>query len=134
MYSMKKLLSQVVAGVAGLYAAAQFVPGVEVKVHSDSSFFGFPITAQWQIFLLLGVILGLLNYFLRPLLNLITLPLRIITLGLFSIITSMAMIWILDIMFAEFYAPWLFPLLYAALIVWGINLVLQAFLVKDKDI
>jgi len=130
---MKSLFSQIIAAVAGLWIASSFIPGVIIKTHTDSSFFGFPLTAQWQLFLVLGIILGLLNFFVKPILNAITLPLRIITLGLFSIIVSMAMIWISDLMFDEIYIPWLFPLLWTTLIVWGINLVIQKLLLKNED-
>ncbi len=130
---MKKLLSHIVSAIAGLWLASNYVPGVVIRLYSDSSFFGFPLTAQWQIFLVLGVILGLLNFFLKPVINAFTLPLRIITLGLFSILVNMAMIWLLDIMFAEAYIPWLWPLLYTSLIVWGINLAIQKILIKDEE-
>lgn len=125
---MKSILSQIVSAVSGLWLASSFVPGVIAKIYPDSNFFGFSLTSEWQIFLILGIILGLLNFFVRPVLNAITLPLRIITLGLFSIATSMAMIWILDLMFAEIYIPWLFPLLYTTLIVWGLNTIFGFFL------
>lgn len=128
---MKSLISQIIAGVSGLWIASSFVPGVAIKMNNDSSFFGFPLTAEWQFFLILGIILGLLNFFVKPILNAITLPLRIITLGFFSIVVGMAMIWILDLMFAEIYIPWLFPLLWATLIVWGINLIISKVIIRE---
>lgn len=130
---MRSLLSQIIAGVGGLQIASSFVPGVIIKAHTDSAFFGFPLTAQWQLILILGVMLGLLNFFVKPILNAITLPLRIITLGIFSIVVSMAMIWILDLMFTEMYIPWLFPLLWTTLIVWALGLVIEKILVKNED-
>lgn len=130
---MKRLLSQIVAGVAGLWLASLFVQGVVVRVYPESNFFGFPLTAQWEIFLVLGVILGLLNYFVRPILKSLALPLEIITLGLFSLIINMAMIWFLDLMFDELYVPWMFPLLYTTLIIWIINLIILKLIFKEKD-
>jgi len=130
---MKKLFSQVVAAIAGLWLAALFVPLVVVRVYPESSFFGIPLAEQWQILLVLGIILGLLNYFVRPILKAIALPLELLTLGLFSIVINMAMLWFLDLMFDEFYVPWLLPLLYTTLIVWGLNFIIQKFLIKGKD-
>jgi len=129
---MKSLFSQIIAAVAGLWTASSFVRGAIIEINSESNFFGFPLTAKWQFFLILGIILGLLNFFVKPVLNAITLPLRIITLGFFSIVVSMAMIWILDLMFLEVSIPWLYPLLWTTLIVWGINLILHFFL-QEKD-
>jgi len=96
---MRKLLSQVAGAGIGLWLVTLFVPGVVVKVFPDSNFFGFQLTALWQIFLLLGIILGLLNYFVKPVLKIISLPLEILTLGLFSIAMNMALLWFLDFFF-----------------------------------
>lgn len=130
---MKKLLSQIVSATLGLWLATLFVQGVAVSAYADSSFFGIPLVSQWQVFLVLGIILGLLNYFVRPILKAITLPLEIITLGLFSLVINMGLIWFLDLMFTELYVPWMWPLLYTTLIVWALNLIIQKFLIKEKD-
>ncbi len=122
---MKKLLSQIAAGVLGLWLAVMFVPGVKVELLPDSNFFGIHLTAQWQIFLLLGIVLGLLNYFLKPILKALALPLEIITLGLFSFVINMGLVWLIDYNFKEFSAPILYPLLLTTLIVWGLNFVLS---------
>jgi putative membrane protein len=130
--AMKSLLSQVAAAISGLWLASSFVPGVVIRIYSDSSFFGFALNAQWQILLILGILLGLLNFFVKPILNAISLPLRIITLGLFSIVISMGMIWALDLMFAELYVPWLYPLLWTTLVIWGLSIIFDFFL-KNKN-
>lgn len=130
---MKKLLSQIIAAIAGLWLAVKFIPLAAVRVYPESSFFSIPLTEQWQIFLVLGIILGLLNHFIRPILKAIALPLELLTLGLFSIVINMAMIWFLDLMFDELYIPWFWPLLYTTLIVWALNLIIEKFLIKDKD-
>ncbi len=129
---VKKLLSQVIAAGAGLFLAVKYVPEVAATLYPDSNFFGIPLTAQWQIFLILGIVLGFLNYFVKPILKLLALPLELITLGFFSIIISMAMTWIVDMMFRELYAPLILPLLYTTLIIWGINFVIQILLIRGK--
>ena len=128
---MKKFLSQIISAILGLYLAITFIPRATVELLPDSGFFGFPITAIWQIILILGLILGLLNFFVKPILNAITLPLRIITLGLFGFVVNMALVWIIDSMFKELSVPWLYPLLWTTLIIWGINTLLS-LLIKEK--
>jgi putative membrane protein len=130
---MRKLLSQIIAAILGLWLATLFVPGVIIRAYPTSNFFGFPLTAQWEILLVLGFVLGLLNYFLKPLLKTLALPLEIITLGLFTIVINMALIWLLDMMFDELSIPFLLPLLYTTLIIWGLSIVIKLFLVKNKD-
>mgnify|MGYP001620161744 CR=1 len=124
---MRNLLFNIIAAGAGLWLASLYVPGVKVAVISGSNFFGFPITQDWQIILTLGIILGLLNFFVKPILDIITLPLRIITLGIFGFFVNMSLIWIVDVMFKEFSAPWFWPLLYTTLIIWGLNVILSLF-------
>jgi len=130
---MGKLLSQIIAAILGLWLATMFVPGVIIRAYPTSNFFGFSLTAQWQIFLVLGIVLGLLNYFLKPLLKILSLPLEIISLGIFTIVINMALIWILDMMFDELSVPVFLPLLYTSLVIWGLNIIIGSFLIKNKN-
>ncbi len=121
-----------VAAGLGLWLATLLMPGaVQVKLLPDSNFFGIKLAALWQIFLLLAIILGLLNFFVKPVLKILALPLQIITLGLFSIAISMAMIWAVDAIFKELTVPLFFPLLYTSLLIWLCNLIISKILVKE---
>lgn len=115
----------------GIFLATIFIQGVRVTIFSDSNFFGFPITATWQLFILFGLILGLLNFFVKPILDVITLPLRILTLGLFTFVINMALVFALDIIFGELSIGLYLPLIYTTLIIWGLNLLLSIF-TKEK--
>jgi uncharacterized membrane protein YvlD (DUF360 family) len=128
---MKKLLSHMVSAGLGIFLATIFIQGVRVTIFSDSNFFGFPITATWQLFILFGLILGLLNFFVKPILDVITLPLRILTLGLFTFVINMALVFALDIIFGELSIGLYLPLVYTTLIIWGLNLLLSIF-TKEK--
>lgn len=130
---MKKILSQIISAILGLWLSTLFVQGVIVRAYSDSNFFGFNISYQWQMFLILGILLGCLNYFIKPFLKTFYLPLEIVTLGLFSILISAGFIWILDIIFDELYVPWFYPLAYTALIIWGLNLIISNFVLKTYE-
>jgi len=128
---MKRFLINIIAAGLGLYLAALLIPDVTVSVYPDSSFFGISIKAQWQIFLILGIILGLLNYFVKPILKVLSLPLQIITLGLFGLIINLGLIYIVDLIFKELYIGLWMPLVYTALIIWGINTVLSLIVKED---
>jgi putative membrane protein len=130
---MKRLLSQIVAASIGLWLATLFVPQVIVRTYPGSNFFGFPLTAQWELFLVLGIVLGLLNYFLKPLLKTLALPLEIVTLGLFTIVINIGLLWLLTLMFDELTVPFILPILYTTLIIWGLNLIIGFFLIKNKE-
>ena len=121
---MEKLFWRIVAGILGIFLAIKFVPGVSLEVLPDSSFFGIKLTQFWQILFLVGGILGLINFFIKPILDKITLPLKILTFGLFSLILNMVIIWILDILFLEFQILGIISLFWTTIIVWLINFLL----------
>ena len=129
---MRKLFSRIIVAALGLWLAMLFVPGFTITAYPTSNFFGLALTAQWEIILLLGIVLGLLNYFLEPALKALSLPLEIISLGLFTIVINMGLIWLLDMMFDELSVPIFLPLLYTALIVWGLNIITEFFLNKKN--
>jgi len=122
---MEKLFWHIVAGILGVFLATKFVPGVSLEIIPGKSiFFEIVLTQNWQILLLVGGILGFVNFFIKPILDKITLPLKILTFGFFSLILNMAIIWVLDILFLEFQVLTLFSLFWTTIICWGINLIL----------
>lgn len=118
---LRNLFLQIITGILGLWLAAEFVSGVE-------------ITNSWSTLLWAGLILGLINFFIKPILNLIALPLRIITLGLFSLVINMGIIWMVDIIFPELIISGIVPLFYATLIVWALSILIPKFFPKKKAI
>ena len=110
---------QIIAGIASLWLATKFVSGVE--------FIG-----EIQYLLIAGCALGLINFFIKPLLKIITLPLRILTFGLFSLVINMAVVWIIDIFFPELIIQGIIPLFWTTLIIWGVSLFLGLYVPKRK--
>jgi len=113
-----RLFLQIVAGILGIWLAIRYVPGVE-----------FIEDGNWQTLVLTGVILGLINFFIKPILKVITLPLRIITFGLFGLVINILMIWMVSFIFSELIFPEqiiqkIIAFFWTSLIVWGINFIL----------
>lgn len=54
------------------------------------------VTADVASAAIFALVLGLLNAFVRPVLWLLTLPLTIVTLGLFSLVLNLIMFWLAD--------------------------------------
>jgi len=105
-----KLLFHIISGFLGLWIAAKVVPGVE--------FYGTYISL-----LIMGIVLGLLNHFLKPILQSLSFPIKVLTLGLSSLVLNMAVIWLIEIIFPrELEITGLIPLFWTTLIVWGLNL------------
>jgi putative membrane protein len=105
------LFLQILAGILGIWLSVIYLPEVE-------------FTGSWQKLILAGAILGLINFFIKPILKVITLPLRILTFGLFGLVINMLMVWLVDIIFPELIISGIIPLFLTSLIVWGINVIL----------
>lgn len=116
---MDRLFWHIVVGILGIFLGTRFVPGVSLElIPGESSFLGIEFTATWQILVLVGAILGLVNFFIKPLVKIVTLPLRILTFGLFGIVVNMLMIWLVDIFFLELTIQGIVALFWLTVIVW----------------
>jgi len=108
----KSILWNILASIIGLLLAVLFVPNVWI----DGDY-----THNAKTILFAGVVLGLLNCFAKPILNLLTLPLRILTLGLISIVINILIIWAIDILFPSFHIKGLTALVLTSVVVFIAN-------------
>jgi len=130
---MNSLILQIIAGILGIFLGTRFVPGVSLEIiPGQSSLFGIEFTAVWQILLLIGSCLGLINFFIKPILKIITLPLRVLTFGLFSLVINITMVWIVDILFPELTISGIIPLFWTTIIIWGVSLLLGLYKPRRK--
>jgi len=120
---MRNLFWQILVSILAIFLAVKFVPGVTLHVIPGKSiYFGIKFTQDWQILIFVGIVLGLINFFIKPILNLITLPLRILTLGFFSLIINTVIIFFLDVFFPELEISGISALFFTSLIIWVLNL------------
>jgi len=71
---MKDFLVRWLLNGIGLVVAVSIVPGIRVE--------------GWKTTAVAALVLGLLNTFVRPLLTLLTLPVNVLTLGLFTLVIN----------------------------------------------
>ena len=116
---MVRLLIRFAVVAAAVYAAAYLVPGVEVREGLAS-------------LALVAGILGLVNATLGTVLRILSLPVRAATLGLFSIVINMAVLWattrITDRIQVEDFAA----LFWASLVIAAVTMVL-GWVLPDRD-
>ncbi len=98
----------IIIGSVAFLIAVRFVDGV----YGDT-----------QSVIIAGVVLGFMNFLIRPVLKIITLPLRILTLGLFTFIINIAIVWFVKALFPELVIDGIAALLYTTVIVWAIEFV-----------
>ena len=105
------LLTRLLVVVLALLLVAEFVPGIEVE--------GF-YTA-----LIVAIILGLLNITIKPILFVLTLPITLLTFGLFSFVLNGLIFWFVASFVEGFSVDGFVPAFIGALIVtlcsWLIN-------------
>jgi putative membrane protein len=105
-----KLLFHIISGALGLFLAARYVSGVE-------------FTGTYKSLLIIGAAIGLVNFFIKPFLKAATLPIRILTFGLFTLLINMFLVWLVaDVIFSkDFEIKGLVPLFWTTIIIWALN-------------
>lgn len=63
---------------------------------------GVSVTGGWQVALIVALVLGLLNIFIKPILVFLTLPATVITLGLFLFVINAVIIMLCDTLVSGF--------------------------------
>ena len=115
-----KLLFHIVSGILGLFLAARFIPEVE--------FIG-----SYNILIIIGGTLGIINFLIKPVLRAISLPIRMLTLGIFSLIINMGMVWLIEILFPKnLEITGLLPLFLTTIIIWSLNFFFGTYSPKKK--
>ena len=114
---MMKLLLRWVVAVVALLAAARLVPGIEVSGNA------------WIAYAGMAVVLGLVNAVVRPILKLLSCPLIILTLGLFTLVINAAMLllasWIAGLLGIGFMVDGFWPAFWGGLVISIVSFVLS---------
>lgn len=108
---LAKLIIYTIGSGFALYVSARFVPGVE-------------FSGAWGILAVAGFAIALLNLAIAPALKLLSLPLRILTLNLFSLVIDMSMVWLADALVPELRIHGIWPLFLATIIIMLTNSIL----------
>jgi putative membrane protein len=122
---MKLLIRWVITALA-LFVAVWLVPGIEVEGNG------------WIVYAVMAVILGLVNAIVRPLLKLLTCPLIILTLGLFTLVINGLTLWLSSSIAVNwfnvgFYVNGFLPAFLGGLIVSVVTVILSALIRDDED-
>jgi putative membrane protein len=102
-------LVQTLTNAAALAITVQILPGVDV--HSR-----YPVLAL----LLIAVVFGLLNAFVKPVIHLVALPLLLGSLGLVLVVVDALILWLLDLVFPSLFSVDGIGRLFAAAVVVGL--------------
>jgi putative membrane protein len=81
---MNNLIIRLAINAVALYLAVGtgWIAGIEAQ------------STQWWAYIVMGLIFGVVNAILRPILKLLTCPLILLTLGLFTLVINTALFWL----------------------------------------
>lgn len=110
---LRALLQVVLNGIAVLIAA-KLVPGIHY-------------TGSLPYLLLVGLVMGLLNLLVKPLALLLSLPLIVVTLGLFYLVVNGAMLYLADLLLKDLRIDGCLPAILGGVVIAVFNWVVRAF-------
>jgi putative membrane protein len=108
---------------AALWAATRLVPGIT-------------FTGDWRLLFVVALVFGVLNVLVRPVLMLLTFPLLLVTLGLFTFILNAFMLWLTsavsEALGLGFHVAGFGPAFLGALVVTVVSFGLSMFLMPPR--
>jgi len=99
---MLKALLHIIATAGGLLLIAHYIPGITI--------------ANFTVAVIIAILWGFIGLTVRPVLGLLTLPINILTLGLFSFVLNALLFWVLSIFVPGFEVSGFIPALQGSLI------------------
>jgi putative membrane protein len=116
---LAKLIAFTIGSGAALFFAARIVPGVEYS-------------GSWEVLAIAGFAIALLNLTIAPILKILSLPLRILTFNLFSLVIDMAMVWVADLLIPELNIIGLTPLFLTTIAIMALNYLLWTIILSPS--
>lgn len=111
---MNRLLLHLLGNSLALYAAALLIKGVSLS----GNIFDL---------LIAGFILGILNFFLKPILKILSAPLILLTLGLFIFIINLFILWLAQYILPSFVIQGFWAYFWTLVIITTINFLINHY-------
>lgn len=97
---MRRFVIQIVVNALALWVAGWVLPGMHIEAASvvGSDIGGAEGSASTintiLAYLFIGVVFGVVNSLVKPIVKLLSLPVTVLTLGLFTVVINAAMLWL----------------------------------------
>ena len=116
-----KILVQIVANGIGLWVARELLAP------------NFQLAGGFATIALAAIVLGIIQAFARPILKIFSFPLILVTLGLFNIVISMALLWLLDFALPQLSISGVWTYVWTVALLWLANLLVTMAFPKDES-
>jgi putative membrane protein len=116
---MLRALLQIVLNGFGVFVASRLVPGIHYR-------------GTWQFLLVVGLVIGIINLLVRPIVTFFSFPLIILSLGLFFLVINGFMLWLAArLMPAHLTVAGCMPAILGGLVIAILNWLVHAFTAND---
>ena len=112
---LSQLIIRVLTNALAIYVAANIVPGFHLEEDGLT------------VLLTAGFILGMINFFIKPILKLLSAPIILLTLGLFTILINIAMLLLLDYFMPAIQIDGYWAAFWAMLVISAVNFFIGFF-------
>ena len=106
---IQSLILRIASNALGLYVAALIVNGVTYK--------------GWLSLVIAGAVIGLVNFFVKPIISLLSLPIIFVTFGIFLLVINALLLLLASAIVPDFYIDGFVPALLTFLIMYATNLI-----------
>ena len=114
-----RFLAQIIINALAIFLAAYLVPGIIF----EGSFFNL---------LIAGLVLGLVNFFIKPILKLVSRPLIFLSFGLFTIVINIILLFLVAYLLPELLISNFWAALWGVLIISLVNIFFSVFTKKKR--
>jgi putative membrane protein len=115
-----QLILRLIVNIGALWLAAQFISGINYS-------------NNWRVLVVAGVVLGLLNMFIKPILKLITAPCLWLLLGLlFPLVVNLLILYLAAWLVPGFQIEGLIAALLGTIVISVINFILSLIFIRRK--
>lgn len=116
---MKDIIIRLVINIVALLVVVNILSGV--------------IIPSWGVLLAVAIVIAILNAFIKPFLLVLTIPINIFTLGIFTLFINAFLFWFTSVLVKGFYVQNFWAAFWGALIFSIVSIFLNMFIGKDKS-
>ena len=113
---MARLIVRILTNALAIFLAVKLVDGITLTDENDLT-----------VLLLAGFILGLINFFVKPILKIVSAPLILFTLGLFTIVINIVSLFLLDFLVGEFSVSGWTAAFWGVIVISAVNIFINSF-------
>jgi putative membrane protein len=114
-----KIIVRILANSAAIWVASNLISG-------------FSFSGNYTSWILAGLVLAALNYLVRPVLKLITCPIIILTLGLFSIFVNIFILFLAEKILPNLRIDGIWPAFWGVIIISLVNFIILSIFDKEE--